>query len=90
MGESGLNLYDEIIDDLLDFDQWYYCLDIILFIEVLDICMQCWCSEFNMNKFLGLMDWEVLCDFQYLIIGKEFVIVVFVVFIYGVKVIEVI
>ncbi len=88
MGESGLNSHDEIIDDLLDFDQWHYRLDTAPPIEVLDTRTQRWRSESNMNKPSGLMDWEALCDFQHSIIGKESVIVVSAAPIYGVKVIE--
>ena len=88
MGESGLNSHDEIIDDLLDFDQWHYRLDTTPPIEVLDTRTQRWRSESNMNKPSGLMDWEALCDFQHSIIGKESVIVVSAAPIYGVEVIE--
>ena len=88
MGESGLNSHDEIIDDLLDFDQWHYRLDTTPPIEVLDTRTQRWRSESNMNKPSGLMDWEALCDFQHSIIGKESVIVVSAAPIYGAKVIE--
>ena len=88
MGESGLNSHDELIDDLLDFDQWHYRLDTTPPIEVLDTRTQRWRSESNMNKPSGLMDWEALCDFQHSIIGKESVIVVSAAPIYGVKVIE--
>lgn len=88
MGESGLNSHDEVIDDLLDFDQWHYRLDTTPPIEVLDTRTQRWRSESNMNKPSGLMDWEALCDFQHSIIGKESVIVVSAAPIYGVKVIE--
>ena len=88
MGESGLNSHDEIIDDLLDFDQWHYRLDTTPPVEVLDTRTQRWRSESNMNKPSGLMDWEALCDFQHSIIGKESVIVVSAAPIYGVKVIE--
>jgi hypothetical protein len=88
MGESGLNSHDEIIDDLLAFDQWHYRLDTTPPIEVLDTRTQRWRSESNMNKPSGLMDWEALCDFQHSIIGKESVIVVSAAPIYGVKVIE--
>mgnify|MGYP001436362639 FL=1 len=88
MGESGLNSHDELIDDLLDFDQWHYRLDTTPPIEVLDTRTQRWRSESNMNKPSGLMDWEALCDFQHSIIGKKSVIVVSAAPIYGVKVIE--
>ncbi len=88
MGKNGLNSHDEIIDALLDFDQWHYRLDTTPPIEVLDTRTQRWRSESNMNKPSGLMDWEALCDFQHSIIGKESVIVVSAAPIYGVKVIE--
>lgn len=86
--ENGLNEHDELIDTLLDFDQWHYRLDTSPPIEVLDTRTQRWRSESNMNKPSGLMDWEALCDFQHSIIGKEAVIVVSAAPIYGVKVIE--
>ena len=87
-GENGLSHHDEIIDELLDFDQWHYRLDTTPPIEVLDTRTQRWRSESDMNKPSGLMDWEALCDFQHSIIGKEAVIVVSAAPIYGVKVIE--
>nr|WP_287150405.1 alkaline phosphatase family protein [Alteromonas sp.] len=87
-GEQGIAQHDEIIDDLLDFDQWHYRLDTTPPIEVLDTRTQRWRSESDMNKPSGLMDWEALCDFQHSIIGKESVIVVSAAPIYGVKVIE--
>lgn len=61
---DGLIKYEDFIDVLFDWEEWYYGLDIQLFVQVLDICICCWCSEFSLNKFLGLMDWEVLCEFQ--------------------------
>ncbi len=86
--DSALQDHDEIIDELLDFDQWHYRLDTTPPIEVLDTRTQRWRSESDMNKPSGLMDWEALCDFQHSIIGKQSVIVVSAAPIYGVKVIE--
>jgi len=80
--------HDDLIDQLLDFDQWHYRLDTTPPIEVLDTRTQRWRSESDLNKPSGLMDWEALCDFQHSIIGKESVIVVSAAPIYGVKVIE--
>jgi hypothetical protein len=88
LDEQGLAAHNEIVDELLDFDQWHYRIDTTPPIEVLDTRTQRWRSESNMNKPSGLMDWEALCDFQHSIIGKESVIVVSAAPIYGVKVIE--
>lgn len=86
--DNGLSHHNQIIDELLNFDQWHYRLDTTPPIEVLDTRTQRWRSESDMNKPSGLMDWEALCDFQHSIIGKEAVIVVSAAPIYGVKVIE--
>ncbi|APD88261.1 hypothetical protein BM527_15805 [Alteromonas sp. Mex14] len=86
--KQGMAAHNEIVDELLDFDQWHYRIDTTPPIEVLDTRTQRWRSESNMNKPSGLMDWEALCDFQHSIIGKESVIVVSAAPIYGVKVIE--
>lgn len=88
LDEQGMAAHNEIVDELLDFDQWHYRIDTTPPIEVLDTRTQRWRSESNMNKPSGLMDWEALCDFQHSIIGKESVIVVSAAPIYGVKVIE--
>ena len=88
LDKQGLAAHNEIVDELLDFDQWHYRIDTTPPIEVLDTRTQRWRSESNMNKPSGLMDWEALCDFQHSIIGKESVIVVSAAPIYGVKVIE--
>ena len=88
LDKQGLAAHNEIVDELLDFDQWHYRIDTTPPIEVLDTRTQRWRSESNMNKPSGLMDWEALCDFQHSIIDKESVIVVSAAPIYGVKVIE--
>lgn len=81
---------DELIDELLHFDQWHYSLPTTPPIEVLDTRTHRWRSESTANKPSGLMDWESLSELQQRIIGQETVILVSPAPIFGVKLIEVI
>lgn len=80
--------HSELIDTLLDFDQWHYELATQPPVHVLDTRTQRWRSESSLNKPSGLMDWEALCELQQSIIGKEAVIMVSAAPVYGVKFIE--
>ena len=80
--------HSELIDTLLDFDQWHYELATQPPVHVLDTRTQRWRSESSLNKPSGLMDWEALCELQQSIMGKESVIMVSAAPVYGVKFIE--
>ncbi len=86
--EQGYQHKDDLIDELLAFDQWNYTLSTSPKIVVLDTRTQRWRSESNANKPSGLMDWETLTDFQQEIVKEPNVIVVSPAPIYGVKLIE--
>ncbi|MFC3093649.1 alkaline phosphatase family protein [Alteromonas sediminis] len=86
--KPGMPNLDNLIDQLLEWDQWHYQLDTSPTLYVLDTRTQRWRSESNGNKPSGLMDWEALCEFQHGIIGHDKVIVVSAAPIYGVKLIE--
>lgn len=79
---------DELIDELLAWDQWHYSLSTTPKIIVLDTRTQRWRSESNADKPSGLMDWEALSELQQELIGQSEVILVSAAPIYGVKMIE--
>ncbi len=86
--EQGLSQQDAFIDQLLDWQQWHYCLDTNPPLYVMDTRTRRWRSESNPDKPSGLLDWEALCEFQQKILGKPSVIVVSAAPIYGLKFIE--
>lgn len=79
---------DCLFDVLFDFQYWYYWLFGSLILIVFDMCICCWCSECNLGWFFGLMDWEVLSEFQQDLFGEKVVIIVLLVLMFGVKLIE--
>ncbi|WP_245680446.1 alkaline phosphatase family protein [Alteromonas confluentis] len=85
---TGLQQHDDFINTLFDFSEWHYTLETSPPVYVMDTRTQRWRSESSLNKPSGLMDWEMLCEFQQALIGKEAVIVVSAAPIYGVKAIE--
>ncbi len=87
---DGLSQQDQLIEVLLKWRDWNYCLPTEPPTVVLDTRTQRWRSESNPNKPSGLMDWESLCDLQQRLIGHQSVIMVSPAPIYGVKLIEVI
>lgn len=85
---DGLHQQDELIDRLLDWDQWHYHLDTVPKVVVLDTRTQRWRSESSLSKPSGLMDWEALCELQQELIGHPSVIMVSAAPVFGVKLIE--
>lgn len=86
--ENGIEQHDLLIQQILDWDNWHYCLQTSPKIVVLDTRTQRWRSESSLSKPSGLMDWEALCDLQQELIGQEAVIMVSAAPIFGVKLIE--
>jgi len=86
--EKGIIQHDFLVQNLLDWQQWHYCLETSPKLVVLDTRTQRWRSESNPNKPSGLMDWEALCELQQQIIGQESVVMVSAAPIFGVKLIE--
>lgn len=86
--ETGIQRHDELVQCLLDWKHWHYCLDTLPKLVVLDTRTQRWRSESSLGKPSGLMDWEALCELQQELIGQEAVIMVSAAPIFGVKLIE--
>jgi hypothetical protein len=86
--ENGIVQHDELIQQLLNWEHWHYCLETLPKLVVLDTRTQRWRSESSLSKPSGLMDWEALCDLQQELIGQEAVIMVSAAPIFGVKLIE--
>lgn len=80
--------HDELIDTLLQFEDWHYNLNTSPKIVVLDTRTNRWRSESNLAKPSGLMDWETLMEFQHELVGQNKVIIVSPAPIFGVKFIE--
>ena len=85
---DGLHNQDQLIDALLEWDDWHYHLDTNPPIVVLDTRTHRWRSESNPNKPSGLMDWETLSDLNHRLIKKDAVILVSPSPVFGVKFIE--
>ena len=79
---------DQLIDEVLAFNQWHFSLETSPKIIVLDTRTQRWRSESSANKPSGLMDWEALSELQQELINQTEVILVSAAPIYGVKMIE--
>ena len=79
---------DQLIDALLQFQQWHYTLQTSPKVVVLDTRTRRWRSEINRARPSGLLDWEALTEFQQDVMGEEAVIVVSPAPMFGVKLIE--
>jgi hypothetical protein len=86
--EKGIQQHDVLVQHMLDWDHWHYCLETLPKLVVLDTRTQRWRSESSLSKPSGLMDWEALSDLQQELIGQEAVIMVSAAPIFGVKLIE--
>lgn len=86
--DDGYQHQDDLIDRLLDWNQWHYSLATTPKIIVLDTRTQRWRSESHAGKPSGLMDWEALSELQQELINEPEVILVSPAPIYGVKMIE--
>ena len=86
--KNGIAQHEELVEQLLDWQQWHYSLATSPKVVVLDTRTQRWRSESRASKPSGLMDWEALSDLQQELINEPKVIVVSPAPIYGVKMIE--
>lgn len=86
--ENGIDQHDVLVQQLLDWEHWHYCLETSPKLVVLDTRTQRWRSESSLSKPSGLMDWEALSDLQQELIGQPAVIMVSAAPIFGVKLIE--
>jgi hypothetical protein len=86
--ENGIQQHNALVQKVLDWEHWHYCLETSPKLVVLDTRTQRWRSESSLSKPSGLMDWEALCELQQELIGQEAVIMVSAAPIFGVKLIE--
>jgi hypothetical protein len=86
--DNGIQQHDLLVQHLLDWEHWHYCLETSPKLVVLDTRTQRWRSESSLSKPSGLMDWEALCELQQELIGHEAVIMISAAPIFGVKLIE--
>jgi len=86
--KNGIQQHDLLVQQILDWEHWHYCLETLPKLVVLDTRTQRWRSESSLSKPSGLMDWEALCELQQELIGQEAVIMVSAAPIFGVKLIE--
>lgn len=81
--------HDNLISDLLNFNNWHYEWPTSPPLVVLDTRTRRWVSEKKPNRPSGLMDWEALTDLQQTLINnQDAVILVSPAPIFGVKLIE--
>ncbi len=85
---DGVQEHEQLVDQMLAFDDWHYELATSPKILVLDTRTQRWRSESRSGKPSGLMDWESLTELQTKLINEPCVIMVSAAPIYGVKLIE--
>lgn len=81
-------LQDELIDDLLSFQNWHYVLPTTPALVVLDTRTRRWRSEMNLKQPSGLLDWEALSELQQELLDHPSAIIVSPAPIFGVKLIE--
>ncbi|WP_095166110.1 alkaline phosphatase D family protein [Pseudomonas sp. Irchel 3H3] len=79
---------DELIGDLLKFQQWHYVLPTTPALVVLDTRTRRWRSEFNLKQPSGLLDWEALSELQQELLDHPCAIIVSPAPVFGVKLIE--
>ncbi len=82
--------HDELIDAILDFENWDYDWPTDPPLIVLDTRTRRWRSESSPGRPSGLLDWEALTDLQRKLRGLEEVLLVSASPVFGVKLIEVI
>ncbi|SEL50739.1 hypothetical protein SAMN05216262_11283 [Colwellia chukchiensis] len=86
--EQGYCQQEQLIEQLLAWQDWHYSLATEPKVIVLDTRTQRWRSERNANKPSGLMDWQSLSELQQELLNQPNVILVSPAPIYGVKMIE--
>jgi hypothetical protein len=80
--------HDELLGELLKFQQWHYVLPTTPALVVLDTRTRRWRSEFNPKQPSGLLDWEALSELQQELLDHPSAIIVSPAPIFGVKLIE--
>ncbi|KAA0946953.1 alkaline phosphatase family protein [Pseudomonas sp. ANT_H14] len=79
---------DELVDELLKFQQWHYVLPTTPALVVIDTRTRRWRSEFTLKQPSGLLDWEALSELQQELLDHPSAIIVSPAPIFGVKLIE--
>ncbi|MGF6128193.1 hypothetical protein QF019_003406 [Pseudomonas frederiksbergensis] len=79
---------DNLIDELLSFQNWHYVLPTTPALVVLDTRTRRWRSEMNLKQPSGLLDWEALSELQQELLDHPSAIIVSPAPIFGVKLIE--
>ncbi|WP_339533196.1 alkaline phosphatase D family protein [Pseudomonas mucidolens] len=79
---------DELLSELLKFQQWHYVLPTSPALVVLDTRTRRWRSEFTLKQPSGLLDWEALSELQHELLDHPSAIIVSPAPIFGVKLIE--
>ncbi|MFJ7798611.1 alkaline phosphatase D family protein [Pseudomonas sp. NPDC096950] len=81
-------IQDDLIDELLRFQNWHYVLPTTPALVVLDTRTRRWRSEMNLKQPSGLLDWEALSELQQELLDHPSAIIVSPAPIFGVKLIE--
>jgi len=81
-------IQDDLIDELLSFQNWHYVLPTTPALVVLDTRTRRWRSEMNLKQPSGLLDWEALSELQQDLLDHPSAIIVSPAPIFGVKLIE--
>ncbi|WP_460425881.1 alkaline phosphatase D family protein [Azotobacter armeniacus] len=79
---------DQLIDDLLKFQNWHYQLPTTPSLIVLDTRTRRWRSETHLSRPSGLMHWEALSELQQELLDEQAAVIVSPAPIFGVKLIE--
>lgn len=79
---------DQLIEQLLCFQQWHYVLPTTPALVVLDTRTRRWRSETSLHQPSGLLDWEALSELQHQLLDHPAAIIVSPAPIFGVKLIE--
>ncbi|KUM53380.1 alkaline phosphatase D family protein [Rheinheimera sp. EpRS3] len=87
-GNSGSAQHQQLITDLLCFNQWHYQWPTEPPLLVLDTRTRRWRSEVAMDNPSGLLDWEAITELQQDLIGHDAVVLVSPAPVFGVKLIE--
>ncbi|MFG1496914.1 alkaline phosphatase family protein [Saccharospirillum sp. HFRX-1] len=80
--------HNSLIDRLLQWEHWHFCLDTEPKLVVLDTRTQRWPSEKRPSRPSGLLDWEAMTELQQELINHDAVVMVSAAPVYGVKLIE--
>ena len=88
LANSGSTQHQQLITDLLRFNQWHYQWATEPPLLVLDTRTRRWRSEVDIGNPSGLLDWEAITELQQDLIGHEAVVLVSPAPVFGVKLIE--